>query len=135
MSTFLTVSPFFLGFLGYNVFMRYAQKPKTRKVLGHQVLTQDGYDHCRLLGPDGTLMALIPLKRFKWYLKKGLAKQIDENSIQLNFLPKGNGNVGDDFYLNERKNRCVCCGTDDNFTKHHVVPQEYRIHFPLEMKS
>eukprot|EP01080_Neovahlkampfia_damariscottae_P001124 gene1124-10638_t len=134
MSEWLRISPVFLILSGYNLLIRYSQ-PKLRKVLGHQVLTRDGYDHCRLFSKDGTLLALIPLKRFKWYLKKGLATQIDENSIQLNFEANGNGNAGDDFYLKERKNHCICCGTDDNFTKHHVVPQEYRINFPLSMKS
>ncbi len=80
-------------------------------------------------------MAKIPEKRFHWYLRKQLATQIDNLTIQLNFEAKGQGNAGDPYYLSEHINQCVVCGDDRHYTRHHVVPHEYRRWFPLELKS
>jgi hypothetical protein len=51
-------------------------KQEQPRVLGHAVLTKPAYDDCRLLGPNGELMAKINIKRFNWYLKKGIATQV-----------------------------------------------------------
>src|SRR5271154_4010708 len=94
------------------------------------------YDNCRLYGPDGLFMAFCDKKRFNWYLKKGLANQIDDKSIQLNFSPKGTGCSERGQYLKTpRQSICVVCGTDKDLTKHHVVPTRFRKHFPVEIKS
>lgn len=85
-------------------------------MLGHQVLTRQGYDHCRLLKSDGieyhivdlgigTFLALIDRKRFNWYLRKNLATKIDENTIAIKFKPKGDGVAGDKFYMSKRENK------------------------------
>jgi len=74
-------------------------------------------------------------KRAQWYLKRNLAKIVSENVIQLLFEPKGHGHVGDYYYLNEKENRCVVCGSADELTKHHVVPRCYRRYFPETLKS
>ncbi|RKP22950.1 hypothetical protein SYNPS1DRAFT_19325, partial [Syncephalis pseudoplumigaleata] len=55
--------------------------------------------------------------------------------IQLNFVARGRGRAGDAYYLEERHNRCVGCGGDRHLTMHHVVPELYRQHMPLTVKS
>jgi len=108
---------------------------KARKVLGHEVLSKQAYDDCQMLSAEGVLMAKIDRKRFNWYIKKNLAEQIDANTIKLKFEPKGLGYANDKFYLSKMMNHCVVCGVNDHYTKHHVVPHEYRKHFPLDFKS
>jgi len=41
----------------------------------------------------------------------------------------------DNFYIADRVNKCVVCGAIDNYTRFHVVPSLYRVHFPDVLKS
>lgn len=84
------------------------------------------YSNCSIYHPDGSLMCHCGEKRIRWYLKKGLAEKIDDTSIKLLFEPAGRGHNGDSYYLEQRVNECVVCGTKENLTKHHVVPYQYR---------
>lgn len=95
------------------------------------------YGNCRVLSPQGYLMFRCDTKKANWYLRKDLASVVNEDplTIQLTFEPKGYGNHGNDYGLNEMENICVSCGTDEYLTRHHVVPYCYRRYFPLEMKS
>jgi hypothetical protein len=111
------------------------KQDSNKRILGHPVLQKPNYTDHRLLNMDGIELAKIPEKRFHWYIKKGLAKQVAESTILLNFKAKGNGNIGDAFYMSEMKNECVCCGDTVHYTRHHVVPYEYRRYFPLELKA
>lgn len=94
------------------------------------------YGNYSIYHPDGTLMCHTDRKKINWYIKKDLAYWVDENAIQLKFEPKGRGNVGDsEYYAEARENKCVVCGCTDNLTLHHVVPYQYRKHFPVQYKS
>ena len=73
--------------------------------------------------------------RLDWYLARGLAVAKGEDAIQLAFEPKGPGAAGDEYYLEDRQNICVVCGTDQQLTRHHVVPDSYRRHFPDGMTA
>lgn len=57
--------------------------------------------------------------------KHNLAIQLPNNSIKLNFKPKGPGNINIPFYLEKRLNICCVCGIDKNITRHHVVPKHF----------
>lgn len=115
--------------------MSRAEKKEHKRVLGHAVLQKQAYDDCRVLSPEGVLMCKINSRRFEWYLKRNLAKKIDERTIQLLFTPKGLGNAEDKFYLSEMQNICVVCGTDSNYTKHHVIPHAIRRWCPMDYKA
>lgn len=95
------------------------------------------YDNCRLLSPQGELLSLIDAKRAKWYIRKNLGTLESEDplTIRLNFEPSNSTNKEDSFYLIPRENKCVVCGTSEKLTRHHVVPQSFRKHFELSMKS
>jgi hypothetical protein len=88
------------------------------------------YGNYSVLDPQGRLMFRCGEKKFNWYLRKGLAEQVNDRIIRLNFVPNGLGYVDNHFYLQERNNICVCCGSEQNLSKHHVVPYCYRKFFP-----
>jgi len=95
------------------------------------------YGNCKVLDPAGTLIFRCDQKKADWYIKKGLGELVAEEpyyTVQLNFTPKGNGHVGEPFYLQDKQNRCVMCGSDIDLTKHHCVPYCYRKFFPEEFK-
>jgi len=102
-----------------------------------QTLSRDLYSNCKLLSPDGVLMCRTGKRRVEWYLNKGLAEIVDENplTIKLNFQPNGLGKSKDKFYLVEKKNICVVCGSDEQLTRHHCVPACFRRNFPINMKK
>ena len=95
------------------------------------------YENCGLQAPDGVLISYQSEKRVRWYLKQGLATLVSESPLVARLIkePKGRGRAGDPFYLTPRKNECVVCGTSDKLTRHHVVPQFFRRHFPLKLKA
>lgn len=102
---------------------------------GNKILKKPPYGNYKVLGTKGQLMFRCDSKKVNWYLKRGLAKSLDETTIQLLFEPNGPGHVGDVFYLSEKNNACVVCGSHEQLTRHHVVPHCYRKFFPDELKS
>lgn len=57
-------------------------------------------------------------------------------TVRLNFEPAARavGTVGE-FYKLPKLNQCVVCGVTESFNRKHIVPREYRKHFPVVMKS
>ena len=41
----------------------------------------------------------------------------------------------DAYYTASKQNVCVACGATEKYLRFHVVPTEYRCHFPEEFKS
>ena len=95
------------------------------------------YGNCQVLSPEGILMFRCDEKKANWYLKRNLGETVNHSPliVKLNFRPRGLGNHNKKFGLAEMGNKCVCCGTEDYLTRHHVVPYCYRKHFPLQLKS
>jgi len=86
---------------------------------------------------DGTPMCHIDKKKYKWYMSRGLAEVVSQNplTIRLKFKPNGKGKSNDKYYLTKIENKCVVCGTNEELTKHHIVPYLYRRFFPDEYKK
>lgn len=101
--------------------------PKNRKI----------YGNCMVYSPDDILMFRCDEKKINWYLSRNLAHKICDEplSIKLNFKPKGLGKSTSQYCLNEIPNRCVCCGSEEYLTQHHVIPNSYRKFFPIDLKS
>jgi hypothetical protein len=101
------------------------------------VLKTPLYGNYRVYDLDNQHIFNTGLKKVRWYLARNLAEIIQEDplAIRLTFAVKGRGNSGDKYYLQERKNICVVCGTNANLTKHHIVPRMYRAHFDEELKN
>ena len=101
------------------------------------------YDNCRLEAPNGTTLCYVSNRRAQWYLRNRdaegnlLGHLVSESPlvVRLSFQPSGMGRDGDEFYLTPRENKCVVCGTDQRLTRHHVVPQAFRRHFPARFKE
>lgn len=95
------------------------------------------YDNWAILDPDGDLISYVNARSAAWYVERDLAEYVSEDppEIQLNFFPKGKGRKDDPFYLTPRKNQCVVCGSKERLTRHHVVPQFFRKHFPIHLKA
>lgn len=93
------------------------------------------YGNYRVLNPNGEEMFKTGEKKFNWYLRKEIAFKVSENTIQLRFEPKGDGNKYEPFFLQQHKNQCVCCGSKEELTKHHIVPLCFRKFFEELQKS
>jgi hypothetical protein len=69
------------------------------------------------------------------------AAPTDEKSItpskelRLKFTPSGPGRADDEYYEAPVANCCVVCGAASSLIRHHVIPREFRQHFPVELKS
>lgn len=90
------------------------------------------YGNWKVYSPDDQLMMRCSTKKANWYLSRNLAEKIGELTIKINFKPNGMGHATDyhGYYLEEKNAICVCCGSDKDLTRHHVVPYCYRRYFP-----
>jgi exonuclease 3'-5' domain-containing protein 2 len=93
------------------------------------------YGNYQVFSPDNVLMFRCDEKKANWYLDRDLAEKIDSCKIKLTFIPNGYGD--DDFLKEERENICVVCGEKniEVLTRHHLIPYEFRRHFPEAIKS
>lgn len=99
------------------------------------------YENCKMFSREGDLLCFCDKKKVKWYISKGLAKQVNENeetmSIQLLFENrKTDQEKGDnESYPCLKKNACVGCGDETNYLRYRIVPSCYRKFFPTFLKS
>lgn len=93
------------------------------------------YESYSMIHPDGTLMCHCDEKKAKWYVKKNLAKWIDEKQFKLIFEPHGYGKSDNPYYTQKIPNQCVVCGEEEELNKHHVVPYVFRSRLPVEYKA
>lgn len=100
----MVVFSLFLFCSSFSFYFFQKDKLKVRRVLGHQVLIRDGYDHFELQNKEGEFLSYINEKRFNWYLKKDLATRVDEKIIRLKFDAGGKGNKGDLYYEQKQEN-------------------------------
>tara|TARA_R110000796_G_scaffold250514_1_gene379582 strand:- start:3335 stop:4030 length:696 start_codon:yes stop_codon:yes gene_type:complete len=92
------------------------------------------YGNHKMLSIDDKFLSHVDTKRMNWYLDRDLAVMINDKDFKLTFKSKGDAERGK-YYKLELESRCVVCGSDENLTKHHVVPLQYRKYFPIEYKS
>ncbi|KAM1666447.1 hypothetical protein ACFX1X_046088 [Malus domestica] len=96
------------------------------------------YHNCRIYADDGRLLCYCDRRKLEWYLRRDLAKLVDENplAIMLLFEPKGRPeDEGNDFYIQSKKNICVSCGERNHYLRYRIIPSCYRMHFPEHLKS
>jgi hypothetical protein len=108
------------------------------------VLSRPHYGNIKMFSDENILMCLTSSHRAENLVRKNKAHYIDDSkaSIKLNYTPKGLGKhsakiteAGQNFFFQERQNICVCCGSEESLTKHHVVPNCFLKFFPLEYKN
>ncbi|WCJ37567.1 Polynucleotidyl transferase ribonuclease H fold protein with HRDC domain [Euphorbia peplus] len=96
------------------------------------------YHNCKIFANDGRLLCYCDQRKLEWYIRRDLAKLIDEDppSIMLLFEPKGRPEDEDnDFYIQSKKNICVSCGEGSHYLRYRIIPSCYRMHFPEHLKS
>jgi hypothetical protein len=102
---------------------------------GPRAATLPPYGNCAVLPPDSdVVMFRCNDDRRTWYLSRGLAILVssDPPVIRLTFKPNGPGHAADEYFTQVFENRCVVCGSTKNLSRHHIVPDAYRRHFPRE---
>lgn len=92
------------------------------------------FDNISLLAPDDHLLARISRDRAEWYLERELAEKLGEDTVRLLFEPKGR-KVYSKYEVEPKEHKCVVCGTDQELTRHHVVPYRFRKYLPEEYKN
>lgn len=100
------------------------------------------YESCKMLAPDGEVLCVCDNKKMNWYVSRKLAEIVSQEPpvFRLIFEPNEKGCNDEDgkdskFYTTERLNRCVVCGSDDQYMRFHIVPVLYRQFFPEQLKS
>ncbi|KAK8490104.1 hypothetical protein V6N11_081573 [Hibiscus sabdariffa] len=96
------------------------------------------YHNCRIYTNDGQLLCYCDRRKLEWYLRRDLAKLVDDDppAIMLLFEPKGRPeDEYNDFYIESKKNICVGCGEGNHYLRYRVIPSCYRVHFPEHLKS
>ncbi|KAK9155705.1 hypothetical protein Sjap_003185 [Stephania japonica] len=96
------------------------------------------YHNCRIYANDGRLLCYCDRRKLEWYVRRDLAKIVDNDppAIMLLFEPKGRPEDEDnDFYIQSKKNICVGCGEGNHYLRYRIIPSCYRIHFPEHLKS
>ncbi|OMO93706.1 hypothetical protein CCACVL1_06374 [Corchorus capsularis] len=96
------------------------------------------YHNCRIYANDGRLLCYCDRRKLEWYLRRDLAKLVEDDppAIMLLFEPKGRPEDEDnDFYIQSKKNICVSCGEGNHYLRYRIIPSCYRVHFPEHLKS
>jgi hypothetical protein len=90
-----------------------------------------------IVAPDGQPLCRTSEKKIRWYLDRNLGSIISVNptTLRLFFEPKGRRGADHPYNTAVKKNVCVCCGSEKEITRHHVVPRCFRKHFPEELKN
>lgn len=106
----------------------------------HNVLKIGGknldVENWKVFHSNGIHMFTCGEKKALWYINRNLAKIIGNKSIELTFIPKGNGFEDNEIFGRcIRKAICVVSGLSDNLQRHHIVPYCYRTFFPEVYKS
>lgn len=96
--------------------------------------TNASYGNFRILDPDGDLVGLCDIKRYNWYIRHNVAVPYGEKTVKLLNPPEYKN--GKDIYTPvERNTVCVVCGAENDLTKFHVVPSQFKKHFPDNKKE
>ncbi|CDW82708.1 3-5 exonuclease family protein [Stylonychia lemnae] len=120
------------------------KEERKKKIIKHYSCKKVVYENCKMFSPDGELLSNCDFKKAQWYIERELADQIssDPFTIKLRFEPNGRGQpkpleelYDDNFYVTDRENKCVNCGSEKDYSRFHVIPTLYRQSFPDELKS
>ncbi|XP_076804357.1 exonuclease 3'-5' domain-containing protein 2-like [Clavelina lepadiformis] len=118
-----------------------ASQPRSTSVFKplklHSTRKQPLYDNCKLEAPDGQLLSTCDKKKADWYVTKELADVVcdDPHTIRLRFEPASRPSSDRDYYLFNKENVCVVCGSGKSIVRKNVIPHEYRKHLPLILKD
>lgn len=99
------------------------------------------YKNYTVLSVSGEELLKCQEKKVQLYLKKGMLKWVDENTLQFTTdeiekkLTFHHGGKLPEYMMTEKNKCCVVCGRTTCLTKHHIVPKKDLPHYPLEVKK
>jgi cobalt/nickel-transporting P-type ATPase D len=99
------------------------------------------YENCKMLSKSGEMLCFTDKKRLLWYIRKGLAVEVDPGkeplTVRLTFDHKDDDQRAGahEFYSSKRSNTCVACGAGKHYLRYRVVPVCYRRALPGKFKS
>lgn len=103
------------------------------------------YENCKMLAPDGFCLSNCDKTKAQWYLDRELATLVCEDpfTVKLKFEPSnrqrsrasGEEDKDDEFYVANRENKCVVCGSTKDYARFFIIPSLYRTHLPDGLKS
>lgn len=96
------------------------------------------YGNYHVLYPDSSFtMFHTSATKVLWYLNRDAVDIVCDNppTVRFTFVPAGKGNHGDKYYISTKENICVCCGSQDDLSRHHVVPRVFRKNMPDHIKN
>jgi hypothetical protein len=102
--------------------------------MADKILSKKPYGNHKMFSIENKFLAHVDTKRMNWYLDRDLGVMVNDKDFKLTFKSKGDKDRGE-YYKLELQNCCVVCGVENDLTKHHVVPHQYRKYFPDEYKS
>lgn len=92
------------------------------------------YDNCQVYSSENVLISYTSKKKALKLLRWERAEIFSEEP----FIIKMKKNLKSPLPINvlvPRENICVCCGTDKNLTRHHVIPHEYSKFMNVKFKK
>ncbi len=99
------------------------------------------YKNYTALSVSGKELLKITDRKANLYLKKGILKWVDENTLQFttdeieNRLLHYHAGELPEYMLEEKNTCCVVCGNTVTLTKHHIVPNKDLPFYSLEIKQ
>jgi hypothetical protein len=119
---------------------------KTKNFLGwEETGEREDYTHldgCKIfptflvLDTQGTPILRCSEQRADFYLRKAYARLVREGVLQFtddqteNRLRELYRGQFSEFFMAVKNDRCVCCGTATNLTRHHVLPRRHKKKIP-----
>lgn len=130
------------GLRGKHKAIKSSDPSSWKEILGARFgVKKPCYENCKMLSRTNEVLCYTDRKRLLWYVRKGLAEEIDPGSepltVRLLFDHKDEDQRAGKhtFYSTARANRCVGCGADRHYLRFRVVPACYRKALPPCLKS
>lgn len=98
-----------------------------RKIMNTKINNKP-FGDCDVFSPSGLLLFRCKYKRVKYYINNNTAVILNENPLKIKFLviPNKYEKITNHNLIS---NKCICCGSEEYVTKHHVVPYCYSRYF------
>lgn len=116
------------------------KQERYQNFLKKYTITGKVFENCQIQLPNGEILCYSNSKKAYWYIDRSLATIITKEPlvVRLNFEPNIKSGVemrDRKFFIKEKNNECVVCGSSESFLRYRVVPLLYRQYFPSEFKN
>lgn len=92
-------------------------------------LNNKPFGECEVYHSDDTLAFNCTPAKARWYMKNKVVTIINEEPLKIRFISESRCKSYN------KADKCVCCGSSNNLTKHHIIPYCYGKYFIKGYKS